>query len=196
MIRFSIIAACVFLLSGPSSNGGLILNATGIAGTGSTTWTFGGNSTATGSGTFAFDSGGAPSSSQTWDNFSSDYTIVNNTWFTTTGAATLFVGAVSRNIDSIYIDEDAGGDDIAIGVDGATDLPFASGNLVQWAGSVIVDIDVNDLIAGSYSSTDLGGLELQLNVSAVPEPSGFLLAGMTLCYLIWVRRPRRLLKGS
>jgi hypothetical protein len=163
------------LLVASAAQATLVLDISGVAGSGETTWTFSGSATAISFGDFDEDSdiNNTDQFGSHWDlgDFSID---LNDTQVAPSFSnATVTIGALTRNIDDAYIDTDLQFDDIGIGVDGLGNFEFNTGDLVSWTGFMTVGIDLNSLFTGSYSSdvygVDPGQPDILVNI--VPEPS-------------------------
>lgn len=191
--------AILFLALAPAAKASLIVDITGVAGSGETTWTFSGSATAVGSGFFDDDDnlGGSDS----WLNIG-NYTSIDDLELTTvSGVASLTIAGVTRSIDLVYIDDDGPGDndDFGVGVSGTNNFNYADGDLVSWTGSLTaVGIDLNDINLAGIPVTlfasehgDNGNLELQINISSsivVPEPATLALFGVGLIGIAVARR--------
>ena len=178
----------------------LIVDVTGTAGSGSTTWTFSGSAVAAGSTGAAFQTdptGGNDAGN--WLDFA-EYTDVNNTNFSiASGSASVSVnGTSNESLTGIYIDTDSAADPTADdwGIAVANNLAFSVGDSVSWSGAVDIGIDLNDLdntaLPVTYTTSNIGGsgaaLSMQMNI--IPEPSSLgILAACSAALLIF--RPRR-----
>jgi hypothetical protein len=175
MIRQTLLIA-PFLLLASAAQATLILDISGVGGSGQTTWTFSGSATAGGAGDFDEDTAieSADPNGSHWN--LGDFSIgLHDTQVAPSFSnATLTIGALTRDIDDAYVDtDDTTLDDIGVGVSGLGNFEFFSGDLISWTGSMTVGIDLNSLIIGSYS-TDVYGAdpgELDITVNIVPEPS-------------------------
>ena len=163
--------AILFLALAPAAKASLIVDITGVAGSGETTWTFSGSTTAVGTG--FFDDGNDPRNDATWQNIG-NYTNINDLRLTNvSGFASLTIAGATRSIDLVYIDDDPiTEDDFGVGVSGTSDFSFSDGDLVSWTGSLTaIGIDLNNinlagipvtLFGSQYGSN--GNLALQVNI--------------------------------
>ncbi|MEM9387356.1 MAG: hypothetical protein AAGA68_20015 [Pseudomonadota bacterium] len=188
------------LLSSLVSQAGLVVDITGDAGSGQTVWTFSGSTTAIGSG--FFDDNDGLSNNDTWQdliNFTNDNDVEVTA---VTGDATLTIAGNTRSIDLAYIDNDGSDtdrDDFGVGVDGSGNFNFNDGDSVSWSGSLLVDLDINNIsLAGtpvSISASDYGNaayaaLALTINIGqvAIPEPASIPLVLWGLVGIAYARR--------
>lgn len=186
-LRGILFVIMIGLLVAPAAQAALILTISN-AGGGNTLWTFSGNDIA-GNGGLDFDDdtniNNTDAGGSHWD--LADFSIgLNDTQVAPIStSALLTIGAETRGIDDAYIDTDGGLDDIGVGVTGTTNFAFSAGDLVSWTGSMIVGIDISNLIPGSYSSSTYGGVPgtLDLEVTVVPEPTTAMLMMMGLAGL-------------
>lgn len=178
------LALSALLLMSSVADAGLILEITEGNAVGTTKWTFSGSATAGGAG--YFDYSGNLGSADVWSDIGS-YTEVGDFENTSlTGNAFLSVGADTRDINMVYIDDDSGvdNDDIGVGISGDTLLSFAAGDTVSWGGELFVTgISLADLsesgLPFSYTGSTYGGqdgtLELTVNIgsgaTSVPAPA-------------------------
>jgi hypothetical protein len=178
LIRLSLLIALSLLLAS-AAQATLVLDITGVGGSGETTWTFSGSDTAGGAGDFDDDTNieSTDLNGSHWDLGSFTSIFLNDTQVAASFSnATLTIGALTRAIEDAYIDTDIDPgelDDIGVGVSGTTNFDFVAGDLVSWTGYMTVGIDLDSLIAGTYS-TDVYGADpgvLNLTVNIVPEPS-------------------------
>ena len=192
--------AILFLALAPAAKASLIVDITGVAGSGETTWTFSGSTTAVGTG--FFDDDNFLADTDAWQNIG-NYTNINDLELTNvSGVASLTIAGVTRSIDLVYIDHDfAAGpvDDFGVGVSGTTDFNFSDGDLVSWTGSLTaIGIDLNDInlagipvtLFGSQHGAN-GNLALQVNIgypTAVAEPATLALFGVGLIGIVVARR--------
>ena len=181
-----------------SANAVLIVDITGVPGSGETLWSFSGSTTAVGTG--FFEDGNGIGNSDSWQNVG-NYTSINDFEVTTVfGVASLTIAGITRSIDLAYIDNDNNSlDDFGVGVSGASNFDFADGDLISWMGSLqVVGFDLNDiglagipttLLASQYG--DSANLELEINISEfifLPEPATAALLAVGLTLLVCVRR--------
>ena len=202
MKRLLIIVATLLFAWMPNMNcsADLVIDITGVEGSGVTLWTFSGD----------FDAG-APEAfnaviplipSPDDSIFAEQGNMFKGGWSHTRVAPT--VGALlvttpngTRSIDELYLHEVGVTDEIGVAVDGATDLEFVIGDNVSWVGAVTLNIDMNEMNQGTYNNDYFafifGTLELTVNIgdaAAVPEPAGFLILGVT-GFGILARRRRK-----
>ena len=176
-MRYIAIVLSLGLLFAGEVRAELVIDISGVPGSGTTLWEFSGSATSTSAGNFV---SGEISGSSVWgdigDPFTPDINLLREA--TSTGAS-ITTASGTRDIDRIYVDWDASSndDDFGIGVAGTTHLLFGAAETVSWTGSFSHSIDVQDLVEGSYSSNEYFGLDLTLNITHIPEPASLLLFG-------------------
>ena len=142
----------------------------------------------------------------TWSNLS-DYVdpSINNVQFNSfvSNTTSIIANGDTRSIDNLYIDHDntgTTGDDFGIGVDGASDLTFLSGDTVSWSGDIVLNQTFTPFILGTHTPTGFspGGLDLQLNVSTTSVPFEFsstmglvLSLGLFSTHYCWKKRKQK-----
>lgn len=163
--------ACV--LASPAS-ADLIIDIVGTPGSGQTSWTLRG-SEAAGS-TAAFESGPNLVESDGWVDvgnlFNSGLNSSNQIDIAITGP-TVSIAGVNFAIDRLLLDDDgASNDEVGFGIDNLSNVSFNAGDSIAWSGSFNLSEDIGSMNIGSYvdPSPSFGGLALQVNISAVPEP--------------------------
>ena len=176
-----------------SAKADLIIDVVGAPGSGQTTWTLTGSDTATSSGTFR---SGSLAETDSWMDIADLFKTNISSFQQAISGATVNVGGTAYAIDRILIDDDGSNasnvdDEIGFGVDNTSNVTFSAATLISWTGSFTLGADINDMNVGSYQdpSPSFGGLDLRVNVSAVPEPSGTVL----ICFALasWNLRFRR-----
>lgn len=204
-------AALVALALSGADASALSVDVVGVPGTGQTTWTFSGSSTATDSGTFGLSppTSATPATLSQFLNFG-DFTDINlEARPVLSGTAIVSVQSgpsiSSLDISEVFVDDDASAasDDFGVYFGGAT-LAFDRGDLVSFSGSVLVGFDLTDLDSSPLpfsqtGSTDVDvGLESKLDVSltisepaVVPVPPGLSLALTGMGVLALFRRRRK-----
>lgn len=182
----------------------LIVDITGVPGAGTTNWVFSGSEVA-GAGE-DFDSGFLSDFGSVWVNQGD---MVNSSWRSDPNivpplGVTITTSYGTRNVDLIYLTEqgdgpdgsDPGKDDFGVGVDG-TSLRFDAGETVTWAGSVVLNEDIQTMKPGSYSYNyfanifDTLDLTVNISYSGVPEPSACGILGLAGLLMSLRRKQRR-----
>ncbi len=182
----------------------LTVDVTGAPGSGVTTWTFGGSSTANANGTIRTTGQGGTQfrddDSVEFDlSYISDSSIQNQFFALASGSAEITIGGETQTITQIWLDDDPSGsgspfDDLAIRTQNG--LSYSTGEASSWTGTFTVNLDINSLETGTFFSTPgniagpdfaAGPGNVRMTIAAVPEPStwimmilGFGLVGMQL----------------
>ncbi len=169
-----------------STQADLIINISGMSGSGESTWTFSGSTTATTDGTFQGKNVGNPNDK--WIFSSSGLTdTINNTWIINGNLSGITMSiqpsggsSVDYSLDAVYLDDQAGGDGFSISP-GSSNVDFSAGSLISWTGSAVLPVDIGQLTVPSTVATSatLSGARLGISLTAVPEPSG-------LAALCWI----------
>lgn len=196
MKRYLLVLIALLVLTAAQSHAALIVDITGISGSGETTWTFSGSDTAGGGGSFEDNANLA--NNDYWEDLA-EFTTASDLELTpSSGSATLTIDGVTRNIDVGYVDDGGvGSDNFGVGIDGSGNFSFSLGDLVSWTGSIVVPIDINafsptpaTLTTSNYAGT-AGTLDLEVNiggVAATPEPGTLSLLGLALIGAAALRR--------
>lgn len=175
-----------------SARADLIINVTGTLGGPTTLWEFTstGTTTALADSVFQGNNSGNPKKmgdDRAW--IGGDFTTLGgNTW--TAGdfsGVDVLIGAASFEPDALYLATRNSGDAISLSL-GGSDVGIQNGDSITWSGTVSLAIAFDDLNTGSFTTGGtLGGVPIQLNISAVPEPaSGLWLLSAGI--LFWRRR--------
>jgi hypothetical protein len=178
------------ILIAPAAHATMVLNITGVGGSGETTWTFSGSATAGNASTLDFDDdnnindqGDTDVNGSHWD--LGEFTVANLDDFQVIGSSRtgmLTIGSVTKEIYYAYIDTDTGFDDISVGVNGGGNYEFNLGDVVSWTGSMVVAVDIDDLVQGSYTTSRYGAtngaLDVQVNIVPEPTTAGLMLLGL------------------
>lgn len=165
----------------------LLVDIFGIPGSGVTTWTFSGSSTATEAGEFVITDIGETDSTQ-WKNIG-DYVITELDDFiiidpASTASVTTTTGG-TQTITGVLIDRD--GDTPGTKNDDWAIVPFANltigdGDTVSWTGVLNLNVDINNFFLRSVSGSDTapGGLTDTQLTFAAPEPLTLLGASVAI----------------
>ena len=144
-------------LAGTTANAVLIINVEGVRGSGKTTWTLSGSSSAdfrgtirTGTGSNDFLRGDTAQVDDKGQFLSATTTVGENSLFAATGSAQITVGSQTRTISHIFLDPDQGftGDDFGIRVNSL--LRYATDASSSWTGRFTLDLDISNFIPGTY----------------------------------------------
>ena len=203
--RLSSLLFLVVAILASNANAQLVVDVTGVPGSGVTTWTFSGESNVlpdcirdvifcevrdVTNNTFStFDSGQFP--------FGED-TILDTTLqdivFPLTGNASITVGGTTQLIGGIYIDDDGGSaDDFGIRTLDSP-LPYQFPDTSSWTGSGTAFVDINSFSLGAWVLNDPLGQAtflsdtVNVNFTAVPEPAT---ASLLLISLLGIASSRR-----
>lgn len=185
----------------------MMLEISGTPGSGETTWVFSGSDTARGTEQFNAGTIGAGGSWQdVGDYVTSAYDNAGISLIS--GIVTIQVnGSASNTIDRIRLDHDEPPalDELGFGFPTlSSDLPFTNGDVVSWAGTAVVPVDLNDLVPGEFGSSAFGTIGTDILTlegcvltaggecpASVPEPStGLLLVTGGLLAIASRRLPR------
>ena len=181
-----------------TANAALIVNVEGVRGSGKTTWTLSGSSTArrsstirTGTGSNNFGLGDTTQVANNGQFLSADTKVGKNSLFAVKGSAEITVGSQTRTITHIFLEPDGGatGDDFGIRVNSL--LRYARGASSSWSGRFTLDLDISNFKPGTYRSAQFsafgfarsGAGSATLNfkeTASVPEPSSLALLGLAL----------------
>lgn len=187
----AVLAISTVALPAATSFADLIVTVTPNSTPGHTLWTFSGSTTYVQQAAGGKFAAGAPSLIEEWKGGSpeSDYVVTgaynNHIASLQSGGINLKVTSAGTpsfgSIDSLHIDHDTTGDDFGVGLLGTVDIPLVQGDLVEWTGSGVFDVDFTKLNLGSFSFVSYGGstlgggitgqmlLTLNVNSSSVPE---------------------------
>ncbi len=177
----------------------LVIDVTGVAGSGVTTWTFStaapGVVTTAGSirdatnNTFnAADTGQFPFGLDTILD-----TSIQDQVFALTGNVFVTIGANTEQLTGIFLDDDGGSAD-DLGVRAANELAYLVGDSSSWTGSGTVNVDISAFALGTWSINSTDGQAMffsnpiTVNFSAIPEPTSFALVGVMAVGCVLRRR--------
>lgn len=193
MYRIASVCFLATLFTSSSAKADLVIDILGTPGSGLTTWTFSGSATATTGG--QFESGTNLAENDGWQNFANTFNNGLNSSdpldIPITGP-TISIAGTNFAMDRIQIDNDESGlDDLAFGIANGSNVFFVADDVISWSGSFDLGQDINGMNIGTFSDStpSFGGLALQVNISAVPEPSS--LATLLLAWPFFWRGQRR-----
>ena len=200
-----LVTLVLLALASTTANAALIINVEGVPGSGKTTWTLSGSSSA--------DSNGIIRTSAENNDFSIDdtlginerrflsakTTVGENSLFAIKGLARITVGSQTRTITHVFLgpgeeEEEGEGDSSgSFGIRVNSLLPYPKGASSRWSGRFTVDLDISNFKLGSYKSNGFGfsGTDVTLNfkeTASVPAPSSLALLGLALASLGFSRK--------
>lgn len=171
-----ILLVLALALCSSSVHADLIINVTGTPGSSSSFWEFttSGATTALASSSFQANNFGNPKKmgdERAW--IGGDFTdLSGNTW--TTGnfsGIDVLIDGVAFEPDALYLATRNAGDALSLSL-GTTEVAIQTGDVLSWSGSANLAIAFDALNSGSFTTgSTLGGVPIQLNISAVPEPT-------------------------
>lgn len=192
-------------LSNPCS-ADLILDISGVFGSGVTNWKFSGTDIAGAPEEFNHEIPFFPRPEDSI--FAEQGDMFKTTFQTGTGDAfvpvptgvTITTPNGTRDLDRLYLNEVGVTDEIGMEVSGNTDLSFEIDDVVSWTGEFNLNIGLDEMNIGSYSNNYFAfiffTLDLTVNISedsaGIPEPSSFLVVSMLGAGLISRRRRKTL----
>ena len=193
-----------------SNAAALTVTVTGTPGAGTTTFTFAGSSTVTSGSSYFPNILQAGDENAVWYDlgaFLSTTTIANQSLVASTSYASVSSNGIAADISGLYLDVDTyntSGPSYNFGIylpDNVTGLPFDDGDVVSWSGSLTIDLDFSNFVAGTYSSNsiiagpfDTASLDMTLVVSdpaQVPLPAAAPLFAIGLATSFGLYRRKR-----
>ncbi len=194
-LRTAVLIIGLTIVSPRLGMAGLIIDIVGTPGSGSTTWTFSGSTSAYTSGTFSVEgsegfNGGdtnQPGELSTGNdkNFIIPTSMDDQLFIRTSGGASITTPNGTQQLTEIFLDDDGVAKD-DVGFHTATALGYASSDVVTWSGSNVFGVDMDTFAIGSFGRTRyasatpyfvaVGVNNLIINTAtatAIPEPSTF-----------------------
>ena len=194
-----LVTLVLLALASTTANAALIVNVEGVRGSGKTTWTLSGSSSAdfsanirTSAGSNGFLWGDTTRIESFRQSFSDKTTIGRNSLFAVKGLAQVTVGSQTQTITHIFLSPNIFfGDEFGIRVN--TSLPYTKGASSRWSGRFTLDLDISNFKLGSYNSDGFGfsGTDVTFNfkeTTSVPDPSSLALLGLALTGLGFSRK--------
>ena len=208
-----LVTLVLLALASTTANAALIINVEGVPGSGKTTWTLSGSSSADSNGTIRTSEGSNTFSrgdTGLFDSLLSKKVTFDNSLFAVRdGSATITVGSTTRTITHISLHRQAlprsssakgrAFNGLGIRVNSALSYALPDGDLAEvrprsrWSGRFTLDLDISHFNPGTYRippawfGFDFSHGETQrdvtLNIREVPEPSGLALLGLALASL-------------
>ena len=201
----SLLTTAIILFTAMSASdvkANLVIDVTGVAGSGVTTWTFTTISVgiAEADGTIRDNSANTFNAADTGQfPFGEDTildTSIQNLVFALTGNAMITVGGTTESLTGIFLDDDGGSaDDLGIRV--ANPLAYLALDETTWTGSGTVNVDITAFALGSWSINEAAGQNIfisdpiivNFSAIAIPEPGCFgILACLSLGCVVRRRR--------
>ena len=206
MKKFIVAAAmAIAAITASQAQADLVIDVTGVAGSGVTTWTF--STTSAGvvstagsirdvtNNTFsAFDTGQFPFGQDTILD-----TSIQNVVFALTGDVFITIGGNTEQLTGIFLDDDGGSAD-DLGVRALNQLDYLVGDTSSWTGSGTVNVDISAFALGTWSINSTDGQAMffsdpiTVNFSAIPEPTSLALVGVMAVGCV-LRRRRKYARG-
>ena len=145
------------------ANAAILLDVTGVAGSGTTTWTLSGSTTASSPAFFRTNSGSTFNLIDTLElfspndgNFIADAGISDTVFSLLSGSATITAGSNSESLSGIFLDDDDSiADDLGFSV--LSSLSYSVVDTISMSGTFTLGVDLNQLIQDSYDRNSGAG---------------------------------------
>lgn len=208
MRKLSCLFAGLLVCFGTSvSNADLVINITGVTGSGETTWTFttttdavaDANGTIRENADFGFNTNDTAQFGGGDGIFDA---LIQDQVFVLTGDASISATTIDRfdnevttteDITGIFLDDDGAGAGDDLGIRVANELEYFLDDTITWTGSGVANVDISQLVEGTFTmnsgafwNIDQGNTIVEIVAVAVPEPAAALglfavgLVGLTI----------------
>lgn len=205
-IVFVTLVLCAFSTTAQST---LMIDVTGAPGSGTTTWLFSGAAMAEGDGTVRTETVDSFNLDDTFDvirpggpgSFITDPSIQWELFPLMSGSASLTIGADTRSILALLLNEHSPRSEDQLGIRVDSSLDYLAGETSSWSGSLLIGVDINQLSEGTFINQRFlnpepnfagpaGDVLMTVTSTAVPEPTTF---ALLVLGLVGLRSGRRYL---